>query len=48
MCACEGAGPEQVKAGGLFGAIEIFQHVALGAGLTANKKERILTGMPIL
>lgn len=33
MCACEGAGPEQVKAGGLFGTIEIFQHVALGAGL---------------
>lgn len=33
VCACEGACPEQVKAGGLFGAIEIFQHVALAAGL---------------
>lgn len=33
MRACEGTCPEQVKAGGLFGAIEIFQHVAFAAGL---------------
>lgn len=47
--ACEGACPEQSReAGGLFGAIEIFQHVALAAGTRANKRERVLTGMPIL
>lgn len=33
MRACEGTCPERVKAGGLFGAIEIFQHVAFAAGL---------------
>lgn len=33
VCACEGACPEQAKAEGLFCAIEIFQHVALAAGL---------------
>lgn len=36
---CQGAGPEQVKAGGLFGAIEIFQHVALGVGLEPIRRK---------